>query len=100
MKMYIALKESLPLGHALNTAAHAGLACYLKFKHLPNTQEWISHSFKKVTCSVTDEEFEALKSIPNHVVLTEDKLDNMETAIILAPRKEWPTIVQELRLWK
>ena len=63
-------------------------------------QIWTMKSFKKVTCSVTDEEFEELKAIPNHVVLTESKLDNMETAIVLAPRPEWPSNVKTLRLWK
>jgi len=100
MRMYIAIKEHLPIGHVLNTAAHAGLACYLKYKHLPDMQIWTMKSFKKVTCSVTDEEFEELKAIPNHVVLTESKLDNMETAIVLAPRPEWPSNVKTLRLWK
>jgi len=32
MKMYILIKESVPLGFALVASAHASLAAYLKFK--------------------------------------------------------------------
>jgi hypothetical protein len=97
--MYIAIKDHLPVGHALNTAAHAGLSCYLKYRHLPDMQDWVTNSYKKVTCMVSDDEFEALKKIPNHVVMTESRLDNMETAIVFAPRKENPEDLRNLRLW-
>jgi hypothetical protein len=101
MKMYIAIKEWVPTGHALNTAAHAGLVGWLKFGDLPETQEWLSNSFKKVTCMVTDEEFALLKNVPNCSVLTESRLDNDEVAIVFAPRKkeDWPEIMKTLRLW-
>jgi hypothetical protein len=31
-KMYILIPDDIPLGHAINSAAHASLACYLQFK--------------------------------------------------------------------
>jgi hypothetical protein len=102
MKMYIAIKEWLPTGHALNTAAHAGLIGYLEFQNLPTTQEWLTTSFKKVTCMVSDEEFTALKKVPNSYVMSESRLDNDEVAIVFAPREkaDWPEIMSTLRLWK
>jgi len=102
MKMYIAIKEWLPTGHALNTAAHAGLIGYLEFQSMPTTQEWLATSFKKVTCMVSDEEFTALKKVPNSYVMSESRLDNDEVAIVFAPREkaDWPEIMSTLRLWK
>lgn len=102
MKMYIAIKEWVPNGHALNVAAHAGLIGWLSFKDLPDTQEWLNKSFKKVTCMVTDEEFEQLKQVHNCKVITESRLDNAEVGIVFAPRakESWPDIMKTLRLWK
>ncbi len=100
--MYIAIKEWVPTGHALNTAAHAGLIGWLEFNQLKETQEWLDNSFKKVTCMVSDEEFAKLKTVPNCKVLTESRLDNDEVAIVFAPRnkEDWPEIMSTLRLWK
>jgi hypothetical protein len=102
MKMYIAIKEWVPTGHALNVAAHAGLIGWLEFQHLLETQEWLDTSFKKVTCQVSDEEFAELKKVEHCKVITESRLDNDEVAIVFAPRKkeDWPEIMKTLRLWK
>lgn len=102
MKMYIAIKEWVPTGHALNIAAHAGLIGYLEFNDRPDTQFWLDTSFKKVTCMVSDEEFVELKKVEHSKVITESRLDNDEVAIVFAPRNklEWPEIMSTLRLWK
>lgn len=100
MKMYIAIKEWVPTGHALNTAAHAGLIGWLEYQDLPETQEWLDTSFKKVTCMVSDEEFAELKKVPNSYVITESRLDGDEVGIVFAPRAEWPEIMKTLRLWR
>ena len=63
MKMYIAIKDWVPTGHALNVAAHAGLIGWLAFQEQEDTQAWLKTSFKKVTCMVTDEEFDKLKEV-------------------------------------
>ena len=101
MKMYIAIKDWVPTGHALNIAAHAGLIGWLEFGNLPDTQEWLDVSFKKVTCMVSDEEFAELKKVYNCKVITESRLDNDEVAIVFAPRKkeQWPPIMRTLKLW-
>lgn len=99
--MYICILEWVPSGHALNTAAHAGLIGWLEFKHLPETQEWLDTSFKKVTCMVTEEEFAELKKVENGYVITESRLDGDQVAIVFAPRESenWPAIMKTLRLW-
>ena len=102
MKMYICIKDSTPVGMAMNAAAHAGLMCHLDFNDRDDYQEWLVKSFKKVTCAVTPAEFAMLKELDRHVIVTESRMDNAELAIVLAPRhdNEWPEFVNLLKLWK
>jgi peptidyl-tRNA hydrolase len=102
MKMYICIKDDTQVGMAMNAAAHAGLICHLEFSEDSNYQEWLAKSFKKVTCAVTDAEFAMLKTVSDHVVVTESRLDNAELAIVLKPRHDnaWPEFVNLLKLWK
>jgi len=100
MKMYILLKDSLPEGFAVLAAAHASLACYLKFQEDPAMQEWVSETFYKVICMVNDKEFEKAKSFEDGVVLTESALENQEVAIAFKPRTEWPKAFRFYRLYK
>lgn len=99
--MYIAIRESIPVGFAINSASHASLIAYLKWNMDDRDfQDWMLYSFKKVTCKVTDEEFAQLKQLDKNVVVTESALDGAEVAVVLAPRKEWPEIVRQLKLYK
>jgi peptidyl-tRNA hydrolase len=100
MKMYILIKESVPNGFAVLAAAHASLACYLKFKDSPEISEWLSGPFFKAICKVNDLEFEKAKETQDHVVLTESALNNQEVAIAFKPREEWPKSFKFLRLYK
>lgn len=102
MKMYICLKEDLPVGIAMNTAAHASLLCHTTFGDTANYKEWFNLSFKKVTCAVTLAEFAMLKTLLNTVLITEDRMGGQEVGIVLCPRHdtEWPEFVNLLKLWK
>ena len=71
LKMYILIKDTVDTGHAINSAAHASLMGYLKWRESPEMNEWLSNSFRKVTCKVTEEEFEKAKEYEDHVVVTE-----------------------------
>ena len=100
MKMYILIRESVPPGFAILAAAHASLACYLKFKESPEVAGWLAGPFYKVICKVNDEEFERAKSFEDHVILTESALDGQEVAIAFKPREEWPKAFRFLRLFR
>lgn len=89
-KMYILIPDDIPLGHAINSAAHASLACYLQFKDDGDMKWWLDESYKKVTVKVTREQFEAAKTCPDHVVMTESALSGLETSIAFKPRPVWP----------
>lgn len=100
MKAYILIKESMPMGFALITAAHASLAMYLKYQDSEEVKHWINGPFYKVICKVNDKEFEQAKSLNDFVVLTESSLNGQETAIAFKPREEWPKTFKFYRLWK
>jgi len=105
MKMYICIKDDLPAGMAMNSAAHAGLMCHLKYYDSnirTDYHTWLETSFKKVTCAVTAAEFAMLKTVEDHIVVTESRLNGQEVAIVLKPRQpnEWPEFVNLLKLWK
>lgn len=100
MKMYILIKESVPLGLAMTAAAHASLATYLKFKETPEIAEWLAGPFRKAICKVTDEEFEMAKGCEDGVILTEAALDHQEVAIAFRPRQEWPKAFKFFRLYR
>ena len=100
MKMYILIKEDVPLGLAMTAAAHASMAGYLEFKNTPEVAEWLFGPFKKVVCKVNEKEFENAKEVEDHVVLTESALDDQEVAIAFKPRIEWPKMMKFLRLYK
>ena len=99
MKMYILVRGSLPLGHQVNCAAHASLACYLKFREDQDMKDWLDYSYRKVTCVVTDREFEHAKIFDNYVVVREDALGYEDVAIAFAPREEYKPWFSNLRLF-
>ena len=100
LKMYILIKQSVPIGLGVNAVGHTSLATYLKFKDDPVLQEWItSKHFRKVTCIVSDEQFEKAKKYPNHVIMTENALGDAEIAIGFCPREEWSDFFRSLKLY-
>ncbi|ALN56351.1 peptidyl-tRNA hydrolase [Lysobacter enzymogenes] len=100
MKMYILVRDDVPLGFAMVAVAHASLAAYLKFRDAPETAQWLDGPFFKAVCKANAREFENAKAVEDHVVLTESALDGREVAIAFKPREEWPKMFKFLRLYK
>jgi hypothetical protein len=100
MKMYILVRDDVPLGIAMVAVAHASLAGYLKFQDTPEVKAWLSGPFFKAVCKVNAKEFENAKQVPDHAVLTESALGNQEVAIVFKPRDEWPKMFRFLRLYR
>ncbi len=90
-KMYILVRDSVPLGFAMLVPAHASLAAYLKFQDEPEVQEWISGLFYKVVCRVDDQQFNKAKEYDDFVVITESALEGQGVTLAFKPRTEWPT---------
>ena len=100
MKMYVLVKDSVPLGNVMAAVAHAPLSCYLKYQYHADMEDWVNNSFKKVVCKVDDEQFEAAKAYPRHQLITESSMNGAEIAIAFVPRKEWPEFFQKLKLYR
>lgn len=99
MKMYILVRDDVPLGIAMVSVAHASIGCYKKFKDDECMKIWYEFDWFKVVCKVSKEQFDAAKSIPNHVIVTEDKFYNEEIAIAFCPRPEWPEVFSKFKLY-
>lgn len=100
MKMYILVRDDVPLGFAMVAVAHASLAGYLEFRDTPEVHAWLSGPFFKAVCKASEQEFENAKRVEDHVVLTESALGHREVAIVFKPREEWPKMFRFLRLYK
>ena len=99
-KMYILVKEDIPIGKAVVGIAHASLACYLKFQDTEEVKKWIDGPFYKTVCKVTEKEFGKAKEESDFVVMTESTLDDAETTIAFKPRIEYPQYFKFFRLFK
>jgi len=120
-KMYILVKDSVPPGIAAVAIAHASLGGYLHFVEAElsawggdrdrnvacglrtHTQQWADESFRKVVCSVTDEQFDEAKTYGvigiDFRVMTESALGGAEVAIVFRPRDDWEPFFRSLPLW-
>lgn len=115
-KMYILVKETLSPGHTALACAHASLGGYLHFVELERhksdyggaivktaTEMWATVSFRKVVCSVNEEQFQEAKSYgvagEDYRVMSESSLENAEVAIVFRPRPEWEPFFKKLQLY-
>ena len=100
IKMYIMAKEDVPVGKAITSVAHASLAAYLKWKDDPEVISWVEGIFYKVVCKVSNKNFEDLKSVDDHIVMTESSMDNQEIVIVFKPRADYPELFKFFKLYK
>lgn len=101
IKMYILVKKTAPMGLGVNAIGHVAIATYIRYKDDPIVKEWATEKhFRKVTCLVTDEEFEKAKTYDDHVIMTEDAWGDKEITIGFKPREEWPEFFRSLKLYK
>jgi len=100
LKMYILVKDTLPVGLAMNSVAHGVLMADLQFGHDSEYLQWKTYSFKKVTCKVTDAEFEKAKGVEGRVVVTESALGNQEVVLVFRPRLVWPGVIKFAKIYK
>lgn len=101
LKMYILIKDSIDLGHAMLAVGHGVLAADKAFKDDANYQEWKANSFRKVICKLNAKEFERAKTDDKTLLMHEMGIpgDNKETAVICCPRPEWPERYTWYRLY-
>lgn len=98
MRMYILVREKAPVGWGVNGVAHAALMCYLKYHKHPDMVKWLRH-FNKVTCLVSDEEYNLAKTAGDYVEFIENDLDNMPLVLAFKPRDKWPCYFKGFSLY-
>lgn len=99
-KMYILVLEKvnniyISTGMTINSIAHGVLMAEDRWKNDPDYKAWRRHSFKKVTCKVTEEQLEKLykqvspatynASSWDLIQVTESSLDNATVVVIVKP---------------
>lgn len=102
LKMYILVPDNVPNNFVPVSCAHAALACYVKFQHVPVLKDWFDHSFKKVVCRVSIDQFEHAKYFYGDAaaLIVESDLEHMEVALAIPPQHEWPDFMRKYKLWK
>lgn len=99
LRMYILIRDSIDIGHAMLAVGHGVLACYRKYQDDPYMKEWFENSFRKVVCKVNDKEFEKAKTFDKHVLMTESGLGGAETALVFCPRPD-ETLEKPFKFYK
>jgi len=102
MKMYILIRDSIPLGFAMPAIGHGVSACQTKFQDTDNWKKWAEESFVKIVCKLNDKEFNRAKGYSEGVLMTESELNGEETVLVFCPRPddEWPKPFRFYRLYK
>ena len=101
LKAYLLVLDSIPLGYAINSCAHAGTALAINYKDDPVFTEWTSNRMRKVTCKVSAQEFEQAKASElEHFIITESALDYAEVVIVFKPRTIWPKQFKFYKLYR
>jgi hypothetical protein len=99
-KTYLLIKDWVDIGHAVNTAKHAGSIMILRNPDNQSIKDWAGTSFRNVTCKVTEEQFEKAKEFGGYDVVTEMAFDGKEVALMFHPRTEWPKFFKFLQLYR
>ncbi len=99
-KMYILVRDSVPLGFAMLVPAHESLAAYLKFQDAPEVQEWFPVSFTRLSAGLMSSSSTRPRSMMILLSLAESALEKQEVAMPFKLRVEWPTFFQFLRLYR
>jgi hypothetical protein len=98
-KMYILVRDIVPVGFAINSVAHASLACHLKFKDDPDYIDWLDNSFSKVTCKVNDDQFALAFHVERNVPITESALKGELVALAFCPRDVYPPMFKTFNFY-
>ena len=115
-KMYILIWDGMDVGHAVNTAAHAGamiqkfwpkVCLDLNYEEMtfssevdPDMADWYDTSFRKVTCKVSRYEMglAQLTGLP-YFDVTESAYGNEVVALVFKPRRAWPEVFKTFKLY-
>lgn len=102
LKMYVLVKNTAPIGLGINAVGHVTFMAAQRFTS--NVfKEWNEKSFRKVTCLVSPEEFdaaiEAIREIDGkYVAFNENDWGNQDLSVAFEPRYSFPDIFKTFKL--
>lgn len=99
MKRYICIKDSIPVGHAVNVASHLADALNNDFGHTHDYKTWKCSSNRSVIVKINDSIMEELKKLPDGIVFREDAISWTECGIAFPPKMVHPSILSTLQLY-
>lgn len=100
LKMYIAVLDDFPDFMTPTLVAHSVLSAHLKFCELPEYQNWLENSFKKVVVRVNQKQFDKIKNLENvHLGHENNTLDARKSCAVVCPREETPNVLKFAKLW-
>lgn len=83
-RLYTVLRQGLKPDIAATACAHASLIARIKWHtRYTDYDEWLEKSFRKVTVSATDEQFEEMKKMLRPYTLVHE--GDMETCLVILP---------------
>jgi hypothetical protein len=72
---------------------------YLEWKEDPIMKKWLDTSFRKVTCEISEKEFEKAKTYGDYIVITELSFNGDVVGLVCKPRYLWPRFFKFLKLY-
>jgi hypothetical protein len=102
LAMYVIVKDTAPIGLGINACTHAGFMAGINFGG-QDYEDWLNHSFRKRTCLVTPEQFDAcIREIEfvngDYVVFKENDWNDQELSAAFSPMYNFPRIFKTLKL--
>ncbi len=89
-RMYILVKDEFPGSVAINSAAHGAMGAYKLWHGEEDFDGWEKHSYRKITCKVTPEQFKTIEKVIEKTGLkkleqTENRLDKAHILTVVYP---------------
>jgi len=102
-KMYIAVLDEVGDFMVPTLVAHSAINAHIAMQDLPDYQDWLDNSFKKVTIRVNRKEFDKIAALPDVWLGHENTTLNGEpSCVIVCPMEpeDRPNVLKFAKMWK
>lgn len=94
------VRDDVPDHIVPTLVAHAVLSAHLKFEHTDDYQDWLKHSFRKVTVRVNQKEFDKVSALNCHLAYESTVLDGQMCCAVVYPMSDVPNVLKFAKLWQ
>ncbi len=102
-RLMIAVLDDVPDFIVPTLVAHSVINAHVKMEKLPEYQDWLNNSFRKVVVRVNRKEFDKIIAldIPKHIGHENKTLDGISSCIVVLPleQDETPKVLKFAKLW-